>query len=254
MRHVPALLGRELGSFFLGPMAYIVLMAFQVIALINFWELVYALSQPQREYSSIRDPMTTYVSSSPLFWFSVLVAVPVLTMRLIAEERRTGTIETLLTLPVTEAEIVFSKWLAGVLMYLALLLPFALYLPFLYFQARYYFDLGPLVSLGIGLATMGMMFVAIGVLFMPSMRNQIVAAVWTFVVLFLMVVLTLLLYFYGASQQAGWAEGIRFLAVYVQTRAFGQGQLDLRTIALHLSVCVFALYVTVKILEAGRRR
>ena len=113
MRHVPTLLARELGAFFLGPMAYIVLMAFQVIALLNFWELVDALSQPQREFSSIRDPMTTYVSSSPLFWFSVLVAVPLLTMRLIAEERRTGTIETLLTLPVSEAEIVFSKWLAG---------------------------------------------------------------------------------------------------------------------------------------------
>jgi len=198
--------------------------------------------------------MTTYVSSSPLFWFSILVAVPLLTMRLIAEERRTGTIETLLTLPVSESEIVLAKWLAGVLMYLALLVPFALYLPFLYFQARYYFDLGPLLSLGIGLSTMGMMFVAIGLLFSALTRNQIVAAVWTFVVLFLMVVLTLLLYFYGARQQAGWAEAIRFLAVYVQVRAFGQGQLDPRTTALHLSVCVFALYVTVKILETGRRR
>ena len=142
MRHVPTLLARELGAFFLGPMAYIVLMAFQVIALLNFWELVDALSQPQREFSSVRDPMTTYVSSSPLFWFSILVAVPLLTMRLIAEERRTGTIETLLTLPVSEAEIVLSKWLAGLLMYLALLVPFAIYLPFLYFQAKYYFDLG----------------------------------------------------------------------------------------------------------------
>lgn len=101
---------------------------------------------------------------------------------------------------------------------------------------------------------MGMMFVAIGLLFGATTRNQIVAAVWTFVVLFLMVVLTLLLYYYGARQQAGWAEAIRFLAVYVQVRAFGQGQLDPRTIALHLSVCVFALYVTVKILETGRRR
>ena len=254
MRHVSTLLARELGAFFLGPMAYIVLMAFQVIALLNFWELVDVLSQPQREFSSVRDPMPTYVSSSPLFWFSILVAVPLLTMRLIAEERRTGTIETLLTLPVSEAEIVLSKWLAGLLMYLALLVPFAIYLPFLYFQARYYFDLGPLLSLGIGLTTMGMMFVAIGLLFSALTRNQIVAAVWTFVVLFLMVVLTLLLYFYGARQQAGWAEAIRFLSVYVQVRAFGQGQLDLRTIALHLSVCVFALYVTVKILETGRRR
>ncbi len=254
MRHVPTLLGRELGAFFLGPMAYIVILAFQVIAFLNFWELVDSLSQPQREFSSLRDPMTAYVSASPLFWFCILVAVPLLTMRLIAEERRTGTIETLLTLPVTETEIVLAKWLAGLLMYLALLVPFALYLPFLYVQAKFYFDLGPVVSLAIGLTTMGMMFVAIGLLFSSLTSNQIVAATWTFVVLFLMVVLTLLLYSFGANQQAGWVEAVRFLAVYIQLRGFGQGQLDLRTIALHLSVCVFALYMTVKILEIRRRR
>jgi ABC-2 type transport system permease protein len=254
MRHVPTLLERELSAFFLGPVAYIVILAFQVIAFLNFWELVDALSQPQREFSSVRDPMTMYVSGSPLFWIFILVAVPLLTMRLLAEERRTGTIETLLTLPITETEIVLSKWMAGFLMYLVLLVPFALYLPFLYVQAKFYFDLGPVLSLAIGLATMGMMFVAIGLLFSALTRNQIIAAIWTFVVLFLMVVLTLLLYSYGARQQAGWTEAVRFLAIYSQLRAFGQGQLDLRTIALHVSVCVFALYVTVKILEIRRRR
>jgi ABC-2 type transport system permease protein len=254
MRHVPTLLARELGAFFLGPMAYIVILAFQVIAFLNFWELVDALSQPQREFSTLRDPMTAYVAASPLFWFSILVAVPLLTMRLIAEERRSGTIETLLTLPVTETEIVLAKWLAGVLMYLALLVPFALYLPFLYVEAKFYFDLGPLVSLAIGLTTIGMMFVAIGLLFSSLTSNQIVAATWTFVALFLMVVLTLLLYSFGTSQQAGWAEAARFLAVYLQIRSFGQGQLDLRTVALHLSICAVALYLTVKIVELRRRR
>ena len=253
MRHVPTLLARELGVFFLGPMAYIVLLGFEVFAFLNFWELVEALSQPQHELSSLRDPMTTYISASPLFWFCILVAVPLLTMRLIAEERRTGTIETLLTLPVSETEIVLAKWLAGFIMYLALLLPFALYLPFLYLQARYYFDLGPTLSLGIGLSTMGMMFVAIGLFFSSLTKNQIVAAIWTFVVLFLMVVLTLLLYSVGVRQQSDWVEAVRFLAVYIEVRAFGQGQLDLRVVAIHLSVCVFALYVTVKILETRRR-
>ena len=69
-----------------------------------------------------------------------------------------------------------------------------------------------------------------------------------------MVLLTTVLYSYGVSQQAGWAEAVRFLAVYIQVRAFGQGQLDLRTLALHLSVCVFAFYVTVKVLGLGRGR
>ena len=56
MRHVSTLLNRELGAYFLGPMAYLVLLAFQVIAFLNFWELVDTLSQPQRELSSLQRP------------------------------------------------------------------------------------------------------------------------------------------------------------------------------------------------------
>ena len=165
MKHVVPLLARELGAYFLGPIAYIMLLAFQVIACFNFSKLVAGLSQRQIEFSSLRDPMSAYISWSPFFWIPVMIAIPALTMRLLAEERRSGTIETLLTLPVTEMEVVLAKWLAGVVMYGLLLLPFGLYLPFLYYQAKFYFDLGPMLALGIGLTTMGMMFVAIGLLF-----------------------------------------------------------------------------------------
>ena len=75
---------------------------------------------------------------------------------------------------------------------------------------------------------MGMMFVAIGLFFSALTRNQIIAAIWTFVVLFLLVVLTLLVYFYAAERQAGWAEAVRFVAVLYQVQSFGSGQLDLR--------------------------
>ena len=143
MRHVPTLLARELGADFLSPIAYLVLLAFQLIAWLNFWELVDSLSQPQREFSSLRHPMNMYISGSTPFWFAILFAIPALTMRLFAEERRTGTIESLLTVPVTEGEVVLAKWPAGVVMYLSLLVPFAIYLPFLYHQVRFPFDLGP---------------------------------------------------------------------------------------------------------------
>jgi ABC-2 type transport system permease protein len=247
-------LARELGAYFLGPIAYLVLLGFQVIAWLNFWELVDTLSQPQIEFSSLRDPMNMYISGSTPFWFGILFAIPVLTMRLLAEERRVGTIEPLLTVPVSETEIVLAKWMAGVVMYLAILVPFALYLPFLYHQARYYFDLGPLICLGVGLTTMGMMFVAIGLFFSALTRNQILAAIWTFVTLFLLVVLTLLVYFYAARQQSSWAESVRFLAVLSQIQGLGLGRLDFRTLALHLSVCIFALFLTVKALQIHRGR
>jgi ABC-2 type transport system permease protein len=254
MRHVSALLTRELRAYFLGPMAYLVLLAFQVIAFLGFWELVDTLSQPQREFSSLRDPMTTYISASFWFWIAILVAVPVLTMRLMAEERRSGTIETLLTQPVTETQVVLAKWLAGVVMFVLLVVPFAVYLPFLYYQARFYFDIGPILTLTLGLITMGMMFVAIGLFFSSMTRNQIVAAIWTFVVMFFLIVMMPLVDYSAARQHTAWAEGVRFLAVTYQLQGFAAGQLDFRYVALHLSVCVLVLYLTVKVLETRTNR
>jgi ABC-2 type transport system permease protein len=235
-------------------MAYLVLLAFQLIAILNFWELVDILGQPQRELSNVRDPMSTYVSGSPLFWVAILVAVPMLTMRLFAEERRTGTIEVLLTVPVTESEVVLSKWLAGVLMYCALLVPFALYLPFLYFQAKFAFDIGPVLALFVGLVTMGMMFVSIGVLLSSLTPNQIIAAIWTFVILLLLVVIFPVAYLFAAGQHSEWADGLRFLAVLNQIRSFGFGQLDLRYLAIHFSVCIFVLSLTVNVIEMRANR
>jgi ABC-2 type transport system permease protein len=254
MRHITTLLNRELGAYFLGPMAYLVLLAIQVMAFINFGELIDALSQPQREVSSLSDPMTVYIAGSPWFWIAMLVAIPMLTMRLLAEERRSGTIETLLTLPVTESEVVVAKWLAGVVMYAVLLVPFGMYLPFLYYQAKFEFDPGPVVALAIGLTTMGMMLIAVGLLLSALTRNQIVAAIWTFVVMFLMIVVMPLVFTFGMRQHSAWAEGVGFIALLFQLRSFSLGQFDLRYLAFHLSVCVFVLYLTVKVLEMRTNR
>src|SRR4051794_22133562 len=109
MRHVPTLLRRELGAYFLSPMAYFILLAFQVIAAINFSVMVDLLSRPEIALAGLPDPMNSYISASLPFWFALSIAVPTLTMRLIAEERRTGTIEGLLTAPVTEAEVILAK-------------------------------------------------------------------------------------------------------------------------------------------------
>jgi ABC-2 type transport system permease protein len=253
MRHVPTIAARELAAYFLGPTAYLVLLGFQVVAFLNFWELVESLARPQVEFSSLRDPMSAYISGSTPFWLGILVAVPVLTMRLLAEENRSGTIETLATAPVTDGEIVVGKWLAGVVMYLALLVPFAMYLPFLYHQGRYPFDVGPFVSLGIGLTTMGMAFVAIGLFFSSLTSSQVVAAIWTFVTLFVLVVMTLLAaYLPAARGWADWSDAARHVAVIHQIHDFALGRLDLRTIALHLSACVFVLYATTTLLAARR--
>jgi ABC-2 type transport system permease protein len=144
---------------------------------------------------------------------------------------------------------VLAKWLAGVLMFGALLVPFAIYLPFLYYQANFEFDVGPMLTLGLGLTTMGMMFIAIGLLLSSLTRNQIIAGIWTFVVLVLLVFTFPAAYLFAASRHAGWADGIRFIAIYYQIQSLGMGLLDLRYIAVHLSVCLFVLGLTVKAIQ-----
>ena len=256
MRHLPTLLKRELAAYFLGPMAYLTLLAFQTIAWINFGNMLESLVRNPRIYSGVPDPLNYYLAGSPPFWIALMVALPALTMRLLAEERRSGTIETLLTAPVTGAEVVLSKWLAALVMYLVLLLTFAIYLPFLYHQGKFYFDVGPLASLAIGMTTIGMMFTAVGVLFSALTRNQIVAAIWTFVVMFtfLFVPETLsgALTMAASPSQMRWAEALQFVSVLHQASAFGLGQLDLRVLMLHLSICAFALGLAVKAVEWRR--
>ena len=252
MKHIPTLFKRELAAYVFGPMAFLILLAFQTIAWINFWELLDRLVRNPSILSGLRDPLNFYISRSITFWIALMVALPALTMRLLSEETRSGTIETLLTVPVTEAEVVLSKWLAGVVMYVMLLVPFAVYLPFLYFQGNYRFDLGPFYAIGIGMISLGMMFVSIGLFFSALTRNQIVAAIWTFATMFLFIFLAEAGYNYAVVKGSSWAEVMQFLSIFFQVYTFGLGQLDLRYIAVHLSICAFMLFLTTKVVQWRR--
>jgi ABC-2 type transport system permease protein len=252
MKHIPTLFKRELAAYFFGPMAFLILLAFQAIAWINFWELLDRLVRNPSVLSGLRDPLNFYISRSFTFWIALMVALPALTMRLLAEETRSGTIESLLTVPVTETEVVLAKWLAGVVMYVMLLIPFAIYLPFLYYQGKYHFDVGPIYTLAIGMTSLGMMFVAIGLFFSALTRNQIVAAIWTFATMFFFIFLAEAGYNYAAAKGASWAEVMQFLSIFFQAYTFGLGQLDLRYLALHLSICAFMLFLTIKVVQWRR--
>lgn len=250
MRHVPALLARELGAYFSGPLAYLILLSIQFLAFSNFYGLLMQLTAGPVLQASLADPMNNYIALSVQFWITILFAIPALTMRLLAEEKRTGTIEPLLTAPVSEGEVIVGKWLAGLIMYLALLIPFAIYLPFLH--AHYPFDPGPIAALFIGLTTMGMLFVAIGVFFSATTKSQVAAGIWTFAVLFILVISTAFLATIAESRRSPWAEGITFLSPLGQAHALGMGQLDPRHLAIHLSGTAVVLYLAAAVLKSRR--
>ena len=91
------------------------------------------------------------------------------------------------------------------------------------------------------------------IFFSALTKNQIIAAIWTFVVLFLLLILSLLTYQYASDRHASWIEAAAYLTILQQIQAFGSGQLDFRYLTLHLSVAVFMLYLATKMIQSCRQ-
>ena len=179
---VRTLLWRELESLFFSPLAYIVLTVFLVLSGFSF---AYALSQ---SLGSVADTVAVFLGDGPLFWVLVALVPPLVTMRLLAEERRTGTLEVLLTAPVRDGEVVLAKF-AGALVFQAFLwAPTLIYIRILRGYGALP-DPGQLVTAYVGIACVTSLLTAVGLLFSTLTSNQIVAAVssLTFNVLFLVV-------------------------------------------------------------------
>ncbi len=120
MRKIWAIIRRELIAYFSSPLAYIVMTAFLLMQGYIFYLIVSFLNNPQ---TPAMTPLRLFFGGTIFFWLFLLFVVPVITMRLIAEERRSGTIEVLLTSPVTEAQVVIGKFVAALIFYVALWLP-----------------------------------------------------------------------------------------------------------------------------------
>src|SRR5262249_42081417 len=142
---------RELAAYFYSPVAYIVLALFLVIQGITFTLFLQFLNHPSAPPGAV---MSYFFGGTFLFWISVIPATAFLSMRLIAEERRTGTIEALLTAPVRDAEVVLGKYLACLGFYTLLWVPAVLYVALLWrFGGRP--DFGPIAAGYVGAILVG---------------------------------------------------------------------------------------------------
>jgi ABC-2 type transport system permease protein len=110
MRNVPALLRRELNAYFASVLGYVVLMFFLVVMGVTFAVVVNYLFTGPKQTTAMRILFS-------MFWLPSLVVIPMITMRLLSEEKRAGTIEMLMTAPVTDFEVVFAKYLGAVVLY-----------------------------------------------------------------------------------------------------------------------------------------
>ncbi len=246
------LLDREVAAYYLSPIAYLVLIGMLVITAFNFWLLVETLTRVRAEAAGEASAVVRFVAYNLWFWLGMLFVVPVTTMRLFAEEKRSGTIEVLMTAPVSEVQVVLAKFLAALLLYGMVISPSAFFLLILHDAGKYEIEVKPLMGVYVGMITVGAMFLSIGLFFSSLTRNQIIAAMLTFAVLILLFSTFVADDF--KDRLGVWWPVFEYVAVLLHLGKLATGSMDLKFLLFHLSVVTFMLFVTVKVVEARKWR
>jgi len=244
------LVRRELSAYFYSPVAYLVLFGMTTVGYLSYALFSLSLLEDMAQNQSIREPIVVNFIVDFFPVMSVIFVVPVLTMRLLSEEKRSGTLEVMLTAPVDEVTVALSKFFASLVFFLFLWVPWGLFLVALRIEGGRPFDYRPLLSFGVVLVCTSSAMLSIGLFFSSLTRSQIGAAVLTFMAM----IGLLLLYFLqrvvgpGSTWQTVFSQ-ITFVDQWIQSLL---GKLYLRSVIVQLSITVFFLFLTVKTLEARK--
>ena len=246
MKAMTATFLRELRAYFFSPLAYVVLTVFLLVNGFVFWLIVSFLSDPR---ASIGAPLELFFGETFFFWLILLFVIPVLTMRLLSEERRSGTLEFLMTAPVTEAQVILGKYFAALVFYAFLWLPTLAYPAII---AKYgQVDWGPVASGYLGIFGIGALFLAAGVLASTLTRSQLVAALLTFVLLIPLFTFGLL---ESLTNSPTLKEVFGYLNVWDHMADFGKGIVDTRHLVYYASVSALLLFLATRALEVKKWR
>ena len=254
MSNIWVICRKELKSYFTSPIAYGLMAFFGFVAGYFFWAATAIFISRGMEMQMMGRGMpmdvNEWVVRPVLMNVSVigLFLIPMITMRLFAEEKRSGTIELLITSPVRDWEIILGKWLAAVLMYGAILAVSALSvgLLFLYGQP----DWRPLLTGYLGLLLQGACLLSIGTFISTTTKNQIVAGVGTFAVCLMLWVLDWI----TAFNTEAWAKVISYLSVVTHFEPFSKGVIDTKDVVFYLSMIFIGLFLSARSLESLRWR
>lgn len=248
MRHFLTILVHEIRMLLVNASTYIAAVLFLAVMAFIFTGILENYSGQPRETS----PATVFFQ---LFWLPVFFMVPLLTMKCISEERRLGTLETLLTTPVSTAEVVLGKYGAAYFLYLLL---WASTGGFFYILHRYagdarFIDTGPLIGGYIFVAVSGLLFVALGVLASALSRSQAVAGILCFALLFGLIIGLRFLAGVDAMNLEVLAPAravVDYAQVFTHLDDFTRGVLDTRQLLFYLSGTVLALIFSILGIEA----
>jgi ABC-2 type transport system permease protein len=254
MRNVWIICRKELGSYFASPVAYILLILFGVIFGFFFWNalgaFVFESIQSEMSGQSIPMNLNEWIIRPLLSNIGVigLFFIPLITMRLFAEEKRTGTIELLATSPVRDIEIILGKWLASLALYACLLLFTAVNFGFLFLYGHP--DWKPLLVGYLGLFLQAGALLAIGTFISTLTKNQIIAGAVTFGVCLLLWVLE----WSSGYETATWARVLAYMSVITHFESFSKGVLDSKDVVFYITIIFLGLFFTARSMESLRWR
>src|SRR5580658_8280669 len=254
MRNILIIWRKELRSYFTSPIAYLMLTMFALIFGFFFWNslgyfvLMGMESQmrgqmtPMNLNEIIVRPLLSNVGVIGLFF------IPMITMRLFAEEKRSGTIELLATSPIRDVEIIIGKWLAALSLYACMLLVAAVNFAFLFKYGKP--DWKPLAIGYLGLLLQAGALLAIGTFISTLTKNQIIAGAATFGVCLLLWVLE----WVSGYERATWARVLSYMSVVTHFESFGRGVIDSKDAVYYVTVIFLGLFFTARSLESLRWR
>ncbi|HVS01155.1 MAG TPA: ABC transporter permease subunit [Thermoanaerobaculia bacterium] len=247
MRGLLATMGRELRGYFVSPLGWVVATGFLFFHGLSFQTIVDYLNDPRAP--AAMTPLDFFFGGTLFYWLALLFVAPVLTMRLLSEERKTGTIEMLLTAPVTEGQVVLGKYFGALVFYLFLWLPTVIYALLL---ARHLpLDWGPVAASYLGTLGIGALFLAVGTFTSALTRNQVVAAVGSFALMFLLFLPAFLEFLVN---DPAIRDAVQYLNLYQHMDEFSKGIVDSRRLVYYVSVSALFLFLTSRALAANKGR
>ncbi|MFP5207984.1 MAG: ABC transporter permease [Acidobacteriota bacterium] len=254
MRNTWIICRKELSSYFASPVAYLLLTMFALIFGFFFWNSLgyFVIASMEMQMRGQAFPMSVNEQIiRPLLANTSVVGlffIPMITMRLFAEEKRTGTIELLATSPVRDIEIIVGKWLSALILYACLLLFTALNFAFLFRYGNP--DWKPLAVGYLGLLLQAGGLLAIGTFISTLTRNQIIAGAATFGVCLMLWIFS----WVSGYDSATWAAVLSYMSVVTHFDSFGKGVIESKDAIFYLTVIFLGLFFTARSMESMRWR
>jgi ABC-2 type transport system permease protein len=254
LRNIGAVAGKELRSYFGSPVAWVMMGLFAVIFAWFFTVYLDVFMKNSMQSQFGGGPQSMNVNMMlvrPLLSNAsvlILFLLPMVTMRTYSEEKRSGTIELLLTSPLTDLEIILGKFIGAIGLYAGMLLVTIVYVAILFFYGNP--EWKPVISGYLGLLLLGSCFIAMGLFISSLTKNQMVAGAASFIVFLFFWIIN------WFADSAGPTVGsiLSYLSITEHFDDFGKGIIDTKHIIFYLSFISFGLFLTLKSVDSERWR